>query len=53
MKRALLSVSDKTGIVDLGKSLVERGWELLSAWDTNGLLVPEPKSSVGSEKEIW
>ena len=30
MKRALLSVSDKTGIVELGEALLERGWELLS-----------------------
>lgn len=34
MKRALLSVSDKTGIVDFGRALVERGWELLSTGGT-------------------
>ena len=34
MKRALLSVSDKTGIVDLGRSLAERGWDLLSTGGT-------------------
>jgi len=34
MKRALLSVSDKTGIADLGTALVERGWELLSTGGT-------------------
>ena len=34
MKRALLSVSDKTGIVDLGKGLVARGWQLLSTGGT-------------------
>ena len=34
MKRALLSVSDKTGIVELGKALQERGWELLSTGGT-------------------
>jgi phosphoribosylaminoimidazolecarboxamide formyltransferase/IMP cyclohydrolase len=34
MKRALLSVSDKSGIVDLGRALVERGWELLSTGGT-------------------
>src|SRR5687768_16956391 len=33
-RRALLSVSDKTGIVELGKALVERGWELLSTGGT-------------------
>ena len=30
MKRALLSVSDKTGIVDFARALAERGWELVS-----------------------
>ncbi len=34
MKRALLSVSDKAGIVDLGRALVERGWELVSTGGT-------------------
>jgi len=34
MKRALLSVSDKSGIVELGQALVERGWELLSTGGT-------------------
>ena len=34
MKRALLSVSDKNGIVDLGKALAARGWELLSTGGT-------------------
>jgi phosphoribosylaminoimidazolecarboxamide formyltransferase/IMP cyclohydrolase len=34
MKRALLSVSDKSGIVSLGRALVERGWELLSTGGT-------------------
>ena len=34
MKRALLSVSDKTGIVDLGRALSERGWEILSTGGT-------------------
>lgn len=34
MKRALLSVSDKTGIVELGSALVERGWQLLSTGGT-------------------
>ena len=34
MKRALLSVSDKSGIVELGRSLNERGWELLSTGGT-------------------
>ena len=34
MKRALLSVSDKSGIVELGQALSERGWELLSTGGT-------------------
>ena len=33
-RRALLSVSDKTGIVELGRALVDRGWELLSTGGT-------------------
>lgn len=38
MKRALLSVSDKRGIVELGKALSERGWELLSTGGTGRTL---------------
>lgn len=34
VKRALLSVSDKTGLLELGQGLVERGWELLSTGGT-------------------
>ncbi|MEO0932166.1 MAG: bifunctional phosphoribosylaminoimidazolecarboxamide formyltransferase/IMP cyclohydrolase, partial [Pseudomonadota bacterium] len=30
LRRALLSVSDKTGLVDLGRALAARGVELLS-----------------------
>ena len=33
-KRALLSVSDKTGIADFGRALVDRGWTLLSTGGT-------------------
>jgi phosphoribosylaminoimidazolecarboxamide formyltransferase/IMP cyclohydrolase len=33
-RRALLSVSDKTGLVDLGRGLVERGFELVSTGGT-------------------
>ncbi len=36
--RALLSVSDKTGIVDFGRALTERGWELLSTGGTAAAL---------------
>ena len=34
MPRALLSVSDKTGIVDLGRGLAARGFELVSTGGT-------------------
>lgn len=34
MPRALLSVSDKTGLVDLGRGLVARGFELVSTGGT-------------------
>ena len=30
LRRALLSVSDKTGLIDLGQALAARGVELLS-----------------------
>ena len=33
-RRALLSVSDKSGIEDFAKSLVEAGWEILSTGGT-------------------
>ena len=33
-RRALLSVSDKSGLVDLGRGLVERGFELVSTGGT-------------------
>ena len=39
MPRALLSVSDKTGIVDLGRGLVGRGFELVSTGGTARVLV--------------
>jgi phosphoribosylaminoimidazolecarboxamide formyltransferase / IMP cyclohydrolase len=34
MKRALLSVSDKTGIVEFARALTARGWELVSTGGT-------------------
>lgn len=33
-KRALISVSDKTGVVEFGRELAARGWELLSTGGT-------------------
>jgi phosphoribosylaminoimidazolecarboxamide formyltransferase/IMP cyclohydrolase len=38
MPRALLSVSDKTGLVDLGRGLVARGFELVSTGGTSRAL---------------
>ncbi len=38
MPRALLSVSDKTGLVDLGRGLVSRGFELVSTGGTSRTL---------------
>src|SRR6266404_9797075 len=38
MPRALLSVSDKTGIVDLGRALAARGFELVSTGGTARVL---------------
>ena len=39
--RALLSVYDKAGIVDIGRGLVELGWELVSSGGTARLLAAE------------
>ena len=39
MPRALLSVSDKTGIVELGRALVTRGFELVSTGGTAKTLI--------------
>src|SRR5688572_12230028 len=41
IRRALLSVSDKTGIVDFARALQQRGVELLSTGGTYKLLVNE------------
>jgi len=40
-RRALLSVYDKTGIVDLATSLVELGWELVASDKSASLLAAE------------
>jgi phosphoribosylaminoimidazolecarboxamide formyltransferase/IMP cyclohydrolase len=34
MKRALLSVSDKSGLIDFGRELIARGFELVSTGGT-------------------
>src|SRR5688572_3580986 len=38
MPRALISVSDKTGIVDFAKELTSRGWEIISTGGTSKAL---------------
>jgi phosphoribosylaminoimidazolecarboxamide formyltransferase/IMP cyclohydrolase len=38
MSRAILSVHDKTGVVDFAKGLVDLGWELLASGGTARLL---------------
>ncbi|MFL5564899.1 MAG: bifunctional phosphoribosylaminoimidazolecarboxamide formyltransferase/IMP cyclohydrolase, partial [Gemmatimonadaceae bacterium] len=38
MPSALLSVSDKTGLVDFAKGLIELGWDLLSTGGTAKVL---------------
>lgn len=45
-KRALLSVSDKTGIVDFAKGLFEEGYEILSTGGTYNALVDGGISAV-------
>jgi phosphoribosylaminoimidazolecarboxamide formyltransferase/IMP cyclohydrolase len=37
-KRAILSVSDKTGIIELGQALAARGWELVASGGTAAAL---------------
>ena len=41
MKRALISVFDKTGIVDFAKSLDSMGWEIISTGGTSKALKAE------------
>ena len=37
-KRALVSVSDKTGLVEFVKGLVDLGWEIIATGGTQKLL---------------
>ena len=39
MKRALISVSDKTGIIEFAKQLSELGYEIISTGGTKKLLM--------------
>mgnify|MGYP000851964082 CR=1 FL=1 len=41
MKRALISVFDKTGIVEFAKSLDSMGWEIISTGGTSKKLKEE------------
>ncbi|WP_166243972.1 bifunctional phosphoribosylaminoimidazolecarboxamide formyltransferase/IMP cyclohydrolase [Paenibacillus turpanensis] len=47
VKRALISVSDKTGIVDFAKSLAELGFEVISTGGTKSLLEKEGVPVIG------
>jgi phosphoribosylaminoimidazolecarboxamide formyltransferase/IMP cyclohydrolase len=40
-RRAIISVSDKTGVVDLARRLVSMGWEIVSTGGTASILVAE------------
>ena len=41
IRRALISVSDKTGIVELAQALADKGVELLSTGGTAGLIAEQ------------
>lgn len=41
MKRALISVSDKTGVVDFARGLTDMGWEIISTGGTYKKLLEE------------
>lgn len=51
MPRALLSVSDKTGLVDLARGLADLGWELLSTGGTASVL-REARLAVNDVAEV-
>ena len=48
-KRALLSVSDKRGIVDFARALVDLGWEIVSTGGTAEALRREQVPVIGIE----
>ncbi len=58
MPRAILSVFDKTGLVDFGRGLLELGWELVASGGTarllrdNGLAVSEVAEITGSPEVL-
>ena len=47
MKRALVSVSDKTGLVDFVRGLVDLGWEIIATGGTQKLLEKEGVKTIG------
>ena len=46
-KRALVSVSDKTGLVEFVKGLVDLGWEIIATGGTQKLLEKEGVKTIG------
>lgn len=50
MKRAMISVSDKTGVVDFAKSLIQRGYEIISTGGTAALLRAEGLAVLEAEE---
>ena len=49
--RALLSVYDKTGIVDLGRGLHDLGWELVSSSNTDGTAPFAPQTVADTDPD--
>ena len=49
-RRALLSAYDKTGMVELGRALVERGWELVSSGGTARVLADAGLPVIATEQ---
>ena len=49
-KRALISVFDKTGIVDFAKGLTKLGWEIISTGNTKKTLEEAGIPAVGIEE---
>ena len=47
MKRALVSVSDKTGLVDFVKGLKDLGWEIIATGGTRKLLESSGVETIG------
>ena len=47
MKRALISVSDKTGIVEFAKGLIEAGFEIISTGGTKKTLLDHGLEVIG------